>query len=161
MSERWPRPSQDRHHSEESPATHAEIDQAERRLGVRFPADYRSYLLGQNGLKGWFGDVYLELYPVSRVVDATEAHETARSFKPDLILLDVVMPKIDGGELAAKIQADHELHNTPIIFLTALVTTAEAKTGLHIQGHPFVAKPINIPELIEAIEGHLPVRTEL
>jgi len=100
-------------------------------------------------------------YEVMEENDATEAHETARSFKPDLILLDVVMPKIDGGELAAKIQADHELHNTPIIFLTALVTTAEAKTGLHIQGHPFVAKPINIPELIEAIEGHLPVRTEL
>jgi len=86
VSERWPRPSQDRHHSEESPATHAEIDQAERRLGVRFPADYRSYLLGQNGLKGWFGDVYLELYPVSRVVDATEAHDH-QTWQPGLVLI--------------------------------------------------------------------------
>ena len=83
MSERWPRPSQDRHHSEESPATDAEVEQAERRLGVRLPADYRSYLLGQNGLKGWFGDVYLELYPVSRVVDAAEA----QTWQPGLVLI--------------------------------------------------------------------------
>jgi len=100
-------------------------------------------------------------YLVLEENDATQAHQTARSFKPDLVLLDVAMPKKDGGEVAAQIQADHELHNTPIIFLTALVTTNEAKSGLHIQGNSFVAKPINIPELIGAIEQHLPARTEL
>jgi CheY-like chemotaxis protein len=68
-------------------------------------------------------------------------------------LLDIVMPKIDGGELATQIEADRELHDTPIIFLTALVTHGEAKSGLHIQGHPLVAKPISIPELIDAIEN--------
>ena len=78
---------------------------------------------------------------------------------PDLILLDVVMPETDGGEVAARIQADSELQNTPIIFLTALVTRAEAKSGLNIQGHPFLAKPVSIPELINAIERRLPVRT--
>jgi len=99
-------------------------------------------------------------YQVVEENDATAAHETARSFKPDLILLDVAMPKIDGGELAAQIQADHELHNTPIIFLTALVTAEEAKSGVHIEGHSAIAKPINIPELIEAIEKILPARAE-
>jgi two-component system OmpR family response regulator len=99
-------------------------------------------------------------YEVMEENDATAAHETARRFKPDLILLDILMPKIDGGELAAQIQADHELHGTPIIFLTALVTTDEAKSGVHIEGHSAVAKPINIPELIEAIEKHLPARAE-
>jgi two-component system, OmpR family, response regulator len=99
-------------------------------------------------------------YEVMEVNDATAAHETARSFKPDLILLDILMPKIDGGELAAQIQADHELHDTPIIFLTALVTTDEAKSGVHIEGHSAVAKPINIPELIDAIKKHLPARAE-
>jgi CheY-like chemotaxis protein len=97
-------------------------------------------------------------YEVMEENDATAAHETARRFKPDLIFLDVAMPKIDGGELAARIQADQELHDTPIIFLTALVTTDEAKNGLHIEGHSAVAKPINIPELIGAIEKHLPAR---
>ena len=97
-------------------------------------------------------------YLVLEENDATKAHQSARSFGPDLILLDVVMPEIDGGDVAARIQADSELQNTPIIFLTALVTRAEAKSGLNIQGHPFLAKPVSIPELIDAIEEHLPVR---
>ncbi len=84
-----------------------------------------------------------------------EAHQTARSFKPDLILLDVAMQGLDGGKVAEQIQADAEFHNTPIIFLTGLVTKAEAKSGIHIEGHSVVAKPINIPELIDAIETQL------
>ena len=74
------------------------------------------------------------------------------------LLLDIVMPETDGGEVAARIQSDPKLQNTPIIFLTALVTRAEAKSGLNIQGHPFLAKPVSIPELINAIEQHLPAR---
>ena len=99
-------------------------------------------------------------YLVLEENDPTKADQTAHNFKPDVILLDIVMPKIDGGELATQIEADCELRDTPIIFLTALVTHGEAKSGLHIQGHPFVAKPISIPELIEAIEKHLPARAE-
>jgi two-component system sensor histidine kinase/response regulator len=98
-------------------------------------------------------------YLVLEEKDATKAHQSARNFRPDLILLDIVMPETDGGEVAARIEADPELRNTPIIFLTALVTRVEAKSGLTIQGHPFLAKPVSIPELINAIERHLPVRT--
>ena len=68
------------------------------------------------------------------------------------------MPKMDGGESATQIEADRDLHDTPITFLTALVTHGEAKSGLHIQGHPLVAKPISIPELIDAIGKHLPAQ---
>ena len=96
-------------------------------------------------------------YLVFEENDATKAHQSARNFRPDLILLDIVMPETDGGEIAAQVEADPELHNTPIVFLTALVTRAEAKSGLHIQGHPFLAKPVSIPELINTIEQHLPV----
>jgi CheY-like chemotaxis protein len=96
-------------------------------------------------------------YLVLEENDATKAHQNAQNFKPDLILLDIVMPETDGGEVAARIQADHELKGTPIIFLTALVTKAEAKAGLRIQGHPFLAKPISIPELIKGIEENLAV----
>jgi CheY-like chemotaxis protein len=97
-------------------------------------------------------------YLVLEENDAARAHLSALNFRPDLILLDIVMPETDGGEVAARIQADPQLESTPIIFLTALVTRAEAKSGLNIQGHPFLAKPVNIPELINAIEEHLPVR---
>ena len=95
-------------------------------------------------------------YLVLEENDATKAHQSARNFRPDVILLDIVMPETDGGEVAAQIQADPDLQRTPIIFLTALVTKAEAKTGLRIQGHPFLAKPISIPELVEGIERVLP-----
>jgi two-component system, OmpR family, response regulator len=99
-------------------------------------------------------------YLVLEENDATKADQAAHDFKPDVILLDIVMPKMDGGELATQIESDRELHDTPIIFLTALVTHGEAKSGLHVQGHPLVAKPISIPELIDAIEKHLPARVE-
>jgi CheY-like chemotaxis protein len=99
-------------------------------------------------------------YLVLEENDSTKADQTAHNFKPDVILLDIVMPNMDGGELATQIEADRELHHTPIIFLTALVTHVEAKSGLHIQGHPLVAKPISIPELIDAIEKHLPAPTQ-
>ena len=97
-------------------------------------------------------------YSVLEENDATNAHQSAQNFRPDLILLDIVMPETDGGEVAAQIQADPELQRTPVIFLTALVTKAETKTGLRIQGHPFLAKPISIPELINGIEENLRAR---
>jgi CheY-like chemotaxis protein len=95
-------------------------------------------------------------YLVLEENDAAKAHQTAQNFRPNLILLDIMMPKVDGGHLAAQIEADLGLQRTPIIFLTALVTKAEAKAGLRIQGHPVLAKPINIPELINRIEENLP-----
>jgi CheY-like chemotaxis protein len=99
-------------------------------------------------------------YLVLEENDATRAHWSALNFRPDVILLDIMMPAKDGGEVAARIHADPKLENTPIIFLTALVTRAEAKSGLNIQGHSFLAKPVSIPELIDAIEEHLPVRAQ-
>src|SRR5260370_36127664 len=87
-------------------------------------------------------------YSVLEENDATKAHQSAQNFKPDLILLDIVMPETDGGEVAAHIQADPELQKTPVIFLTALVTKAETKTVLRIQRHPFLPNPISIPHFI-------------
>jgi CheY-like chemotaxis protein len=95
-------------------------------------------------------------YSVWEENEATKAHQTAQRVKPDLILLDIVMPGTDGGEVAAQIESDPTLHQTPIVFLTALVTKAEARSGLHIQGHPFLAKPISIPDLVAGIERNLP-----
>jgi len=100
-------------------------------------------------------------YLVLEENNSTKAYRSARIFQPDLILLDVVMPIRDGGEIAAQIRADPKLQNTPIVFLTALVTPSEARAGVHIDGHPFLAKPINIQELIRTIDEHLSVQTKL
>ncbi|PYL60241.1 MAG: response regulator [Verrucomicrobia bacterium] len=97
-------------------------------------------------------------YLVLEENDAAKAHESARDFRPDLILLDMMMPQVDGRDIAAQIDADPELQRTPIIFLTALATKVEAKAGMSFQGHPVLAKPINILELINKIEENLPVK---
>jgi CheY-like chemotaxis protein len=98
-------------------------------------------------------------YVVLEENDAAKAFETTRNFRPDVILLDIMMPQTDGAEVAAQIDADPELQSTPIIFLTALVTEPETKAGLRIEGHRSIAKPINIPELIIQIEQCLPTLT--
>ncbi|HEY7000469.1 MAG TPA: response regulator [Candidatus Udaeobacter sp.] len=95
-------------------------------------------------------------YLVLEENDSTRAHQAARNFRPDLIFLEVVMPDRDGGEIAAQLRTDSQLQNIPIIFLTGLVTRAEAETGVQIDGHSFLAKPIDIQELINTIEVHLP-----
>ena len=69
------------------------------------------------------------------------------------------MPERDGGDVALQIETDPELQRTPILFLTALVTKAEAKGGLRVQGRPTLAKPISIPDLINAVEENLPADT--
>ena len=96
-------------------------------------------------------------YFVCEENDASKAHQTAQNLKPDLILLDIAMPETDGGEVAARIESDPTLHRTPIVFLTALVTKAETKSGLQIEGRPFLAKPISLLELVEGIDKNLPV----
>src|SRR5213078_573974 len=94
-------------------------------------------------------------YSVWEENDPAKAHQTAQRVKPDLILLDIAMTETDGGEVAARIESDPTLHRTPVVFLTALVTKAETKSGLQIQGHAFLAKPTSIPELVAGIEESL------
>src|SRR5207237_10250322 len=82
-------------------------------------------------------------YHVLEENHADNARQTAQNFRPDLILLDIMMPGTDGGDVAAQIEADPELQRTPIIFLTALITKTETKTGLRIEGHPIFDKHID------------------
>ncbi|MEO8351017.1 MAG: response regulator [Chthoniobacteraceae bacterium] len=85
--------------------------------------------------------------------DGSQAWLTARDFKPDIIFLDVIMPKIDGGEVAQKIREDSSLAHVPIIFLTAIVSAAEG--GHQFGGYPFLAKPVSLATIIACIEEHL------
>lgn len=83
---------------------------------------------------------------------ATYALVAAREFKPDLILLDVIMPTLDGGDVAAQIEKDRHLKGTPIVYLTATVTRREAGTGgLSSGGSLFLAKPVSVEHLIKCI----------
>jgi CheY-like chemotaxis protein len=87
--------------------------------------------------------------------ESTHALERARTFKPDLILLDVMMPNLDGGDVAAQLRADPELKEVPIVFLTALVTQKESARRPVMGGYPFIAKPVTPEKLAENIEKFL------
>lgn len=87
---------------------------------------------------------------------STNALDTVRNFKPDLIILDIMMPDISGDMIAQQIMDDEELKNIKIIFLTAIVTKDEVKIkGGEIAGRTFIAKPVKIDELISCIEEKL------
>ena len=94
-------------------------------------------------------------YLVCEESDGTRARETAREFKPDLIFLDIVMPKIDGGDVASQIKADPVLKNVHIVFLTAIVSKKEAASGGLIGGFPFLSKPVTLEGVIQCIEETL------
>ena len=94
-------------------------------------------------------------YDIREENNPARALETARAFKPDLILLDVMMPHFDGGDVAAQIRADARLKNLPIIFLTAMVTKTETEARALLGGYPFIAKPVTPERLVENIEKHL------
>jgi CheY-like chemotaxis protein len=103
--------------------------------------------------------LYLERtndYVVREVNDAKAALSAAEEFQPHLILLDVMMPGMDGGELAACFQANPKLKAVPIVFLTAAVTKGEVKAGGgQVGGHPFLAKPVVLSEVLACLKHHL------
>jgi len=92
-------------------------------------------------------------YTVREENDGTKAWLAAREFQPDIIFLDIVMPKIDGGDVAQQIRSDPALKDVPIIFLTAIVSEKEG--GHTIGGFPFIAKPVSLDAITRCIEEHL------
>ena len=88
--------------------------------------------------------------------DPKAALSAAEEFQPQLVLLDVLMPEMDGGELAAAFKASPKLRAVPIVFLTSKLTKEEvANCGGSIGGYPFLAKPIVLPEVAECLNRHL------
>jgi len=81
------------------------------------------------------------------------ALSTARAFRPDVIFLDIMMPDISGAEVAEQLDADPLLHETPYVFLTAMVTKAEtASSDGEIGGRLFLAKPVKAQEMVAMIK---------
>ena len=95
-------------------------------------------------------------YEVKEENSGAQAYASAKQFQPDMILLDVMMPDMDGGAVAAQIQDDENLKHIPIVFLTAIVQKEEAEdTGSNIGGRTFIAKPVKLDDLITCIEDKL------
>lgn len=85
--------------------------------------------------------------------DARNARAAAREFDPDLVVLDIMMPSMEGNEVAAALKADAMTRDVPVIFLTALVSREDAPTGSYSSGgHTFLPKDIRIEKLIRCID---------
>ncbi len=78
--------------------------------------------------------------------------------QPDLILLDVMMPGIDGFETCRRLKANERTNNIPIIFMTALSDSVNKITGLHLGAVDYVTKPIEIEEVLARINIHLTLK---
>jgi len=96
-------------------------------------------------------------YKVSLAYDGKEGLEKARSEETDLIILDVIMPEMNGYDVCVVMKADPELSSIPVILLTAVSqemfrTSFTKEMGLMTEADDYIAKPVEPEELVERIE---------
>jgi class 3 adenylate cyclase len=96
-------------------------------------------------------------YTVSAATNGRQAIEVLQKIKPDLILLDVMMPEMDGFETCSKIKASPDRADVPVIFLTAKTETADIVKGFELGAVDYVAKPFNAHELLARVNTHLTI----
>ena len=94
-------------------------------------------------------------YRVTTAESGLQAINLAKAEKPDLILLDILMPDMDGTQVAAALQEDETTKNIPVIFLTCLITKKTQEIGLryHDAGqYVFMSKPYDLDNLLMEID---------
>ncbi len=87
--------------------------------------------------------------------DGQEALAKAKQFRPDLIILDVMMPKADGFEVAHAVRRESDLEGVKIVFLTAKGTSRDKVNGYDAGGDVYLTKPFDNDELLEMISEML------
>ena len=88
---------------------------------------------------------------VIEAADGTDGLEKARSASPDVVLLDVMLPKLDGWRVAAALLEDPATGEIPIVFLTARAELRDQARGLELGGIDYITKPFNPVELADVI----------
>ena len=82
-----------------------------------------------------------------------EGLETIRSVKPDLVLLDLMMPEVDGWQVYRQLKADEDIANIPVIVVTAKAQNIDKVLGLHIaKVDDYISKPFSLQELVDRVE---------
>jgi diguanylate cyclase (GGDEF)-like protein len=94
-------------------------------------------------------------YDVAVAGDGQEALDRAGELRPDLVLLDVMMPRIDGFEVAQRLRKNPTTANTSIIMLTAKALSADKVTGLQSGADDYIIKPFDPIELLARVKGTL------
>jgi PAS domain S-box-containing protein len=90
--------------------------------------------------------------------DGMEGLQRAAFVKPDLILLDVMMPGVDGFEVCRRLKANDDTADIPVIFMTALAETEHKITGFQVGGVDYITKPMQIDEVIARVGTHLKLK---
>ena len=104
-------------------------------------------------------DLLEDLYTVKVATGGARALKIARSdTPPDLILLDIMMPEIDGYEVCRQLQADVRTRDIPIIFLTARNEASDEQQGLELGAVDYITKPISPPIVLARVKSHLTLK---
>lgn len=99
-----------------------------------------------------------EGYALVLAAEGTQALDCAHENNPDLILLDILMPGMDGIEVCQRLKADPATQSIPVIFLTAQSKPEEILAGFEVGAVDYVTKPFQIPELLARVRAHLELR---
>ena len=94
----------------------------------------------------------------STAVDGIEALEMVQQVEPDLILLDIMMPRMSGFEVCRKLKSDPNTRDIPIIMVTALNELSDIERGVESGTDDFLSKPVNRLELITRVKSLLKLR---
>lgn len=97
-------------------------------------------------------------YDILTARDGNDAIRRLKEQKPDLILLDVLMPEMNGFELCSSIKSDADFADIPVIFLTALDTAEGELSGLELGGTDYLAKPVNLALLKMRVRNHIALK---
>jgi DNA-binding NarL/FixJ family response regulator len=96
-----------------------------------------------------------EGYTVVVAMDGVQALAIANLMPPDIILMDAIMPNMDGFDTCKKLKESSELHEIPVIFMTGLSDSQDVIKGLEAGGVDYINKPVKLDELLARIKVHL------
>lgn len=97
----------------------------------------------------------MEGYEVITALDGEEALEKANEHKPDLIVLDIMMPKMDGYETCKILKADETTRHIPVILLSAKGRNVDMQTGYDVGADEYITKPFSPRKLVDRINAIL------
>lgn len=97
-------------------------------------------------------------YDVRPVTNGRQALQVAARSTPDLVLLDITMPEMDGYEICRELKANERLRDVPVIFITALTDTADKLKAFSAGGVDYVSKPFQIDEVLARVRVHVELR---
>jgi two-component system, OmpR family, alkaline phosphatase synthesis response regulator PhoP len=95
---------------------------------------------------------------IAVAADGRDTLEKVESFQPDLILLDVMMPKLSGFEVCHKLKSDAKTKNIMVLMVTALNEPGDIERGVNSGTDDFLSKPVNKVELVKRVENMLKLR---